>query len=70
MFKTVALLTFLRGFAKYDDLVVKVASVVVLPFHVMVCIKGMPCDRFFYGHIDCRPCDIFAVVHLCKCWYV
>ena len=48
----------------------EVASVVVEPFHVVVCTKGTPCGSFLYGHIDCRPCDIFAVVHLCKSWYV
>jgi hypothetical protein len=37
---------------------------------VVVCTKGTPCESFLYDHIDCRPCDIFAVVHLCKSWYV
>ena len=64
----------LEGFPQVHHLVLhflllshlEVASVVLEPFHVVVCIKGMPCESFLYGHIDCRPCDIFSVVHLCK----
>jgi hypothetical protein len=68
----------LEGFPQVHHLVLRfllrshleVASVVVEPFHVVVCTKGTPCESFLYGHIDCRPCDIFAVDHLCKSWYV
>jgi hypothetical protein len=48
----------------------EVASVVLVPFHVVVCTKGTPCESFLYSHIDCNSCDIFAVVHLCKSSYV